>query len=333
MMKSLDEKTSKEERQAHAHKKGGHVGKAVHFKDTFQFLIQMGVFGRLSKAEIANNLYVDEEQIETPAMIKAGKSPTTAGERRLDGLRHGRRSFTVQEAEYFYTAFRDAVGKEWADQIELSAFIKTPIRKTITKLVRSGLPGPWDRLDPVAALRLLNAGQSDRAEKPAIHIRTVSRLRISNQGDGSLSDLKSVIESRVLKPGSELYVNIEGIPAGADFLVLEVADKPFTHSGSNEFYQSQVMGHAKVMTKAGRKHVEIGKGDAGPLEIESISGDFGYCVIVYPKGWDVEEAFGIDPGKRDVTVEDFREAVRKLRLTMLDNDTVSLALIDYHVPA
>lgn len=334
MMKPLENKINQAEIEALAHVPASHIGKVEHFKETLQFLMQMGAFGRDSKQAIAFNMYGGEGLNKiTPAMHDSGKSQSTAGDRRLENLRNGRSSFIEREARYFHDAFRLAVGHEWAEQVSHSEFVRTPIRNTVTKLMRSGLPGPWDSLDPVAALRILNAAQSVSNGKPEIFIHPVSGLRISHQGDGSFDAMARIIEGQELKVGSQLYVIIDNLASGSDFLILEYADSPFSLPRSNEPFQAQIMRHADEKTENGKTRIKVSGERDAPLTIGAEPGGYGYCVISFPKGWDVGDAFGIDLETTPITVQELRELVRLLRKTMLENRAVSISLIDYYVPA
>ena len=330
MMKPLDPKITAAEIETKSHDTAAHVGKAGHFRDTLRFLMHMGVFGRDTKPRIAGRIYVEESENKlTKAMEKAGKPATLKGDRRLDGLMYGRSSFIDREAQYFHDAFRMAVGHEWADQVPVSEFINTPIRQTIATLVRSGLPGPWETLDPVAALRIIEASLSDSAEKPAISIQMVSGLRISHQGDDAVQDIARVIDSVPLKPGTELYVMVGDLPAGSAFLILEYAADTFTHPSRNEPLQAQIMRHAE---QDGSRIKVVGKSGT-PLMIQPTPGEYGYCVIAYPDGWDAAEAFGIDLDATFISTDELRDLVRNLRHLMLEHRSVSMALVDYHVPS
>ena len=330
MMKPLDSKITAAEIEAKTHDTAAHIGKAGHFRDTLRFLMHMGVFGRDTKPRIADRIYVEERENKfTPAMEKACKPTTFKGERRLGGLMYGRSSFIDREAQYFHDAFRLAIGHEWADRVSVADFINTPIRKTIATLVRSSLPGPWDRVDPVAPLRLIEAAQSECSGKPVISLQTVSGLRISHQGDDAVRDITRVIDSQELKPGTELFVVINELPEGSAFLVLEYATDTFTHPSRNERLQAQIMRH----TEPDGSRVKVVGQSGGPLTIQPTHGAFGYCVIAFPEGWDRTEAFGVDLNADFISVEELRDLVRNLRHLMLEHRDVSLALVDYHVPS
>ena len=134
VMQPLAQKVTQQEIDDFAHDPENHYGSSPDFKGVYNFLQEMGAFTKA--AIVAFDIYGDGPlNEETEAMKRAGKSPQTAGHRRLDGLRYGRRSFTPREAQYFHDAFRRVCGDEWADTVSPKDFVTQPIGLTMTELV------------------------------------------------------------------------------------------------------------------------------------------------------------------------------------------------------
>lgn len=328
-MKPLEKTITEEEIEAMSHDDDSHCGSNADFRRTFQFLQHMGVIR--SPEEAAFHLYGEENfNQETEGMVKAGKKPQSAGQRRLDGLRYGRRSFTMREAGYFHEAFRLACGDEWANAIGADEFVTEPIAATIRKLNQAGLPGPWDRLNPVEALRLVALAQSDDRPTVMYEFKEYGDERLSKQRPGDPRVLRPAdpIET-VLKVGTAFKLVIDDLSDDQACTIVEFMAKSMVGSVVNEECQGQLMQH--VRHSGSKAYVEDENQD--PLVVEPTPGEFGFCIIVHPKELDGRELLGLEDVDQLISLENMRKLARTIRHAVFENEKIGLTMVDYEVPA
>lgn len=323
IMKPLAQKVTQEELDKHAHDPENHFGSNPDFKGVFHFLKQMGAVG--GPGQVAFDIYGDGPlNEETEAMKRAGKSQQTAGERRLEGLRYGRRSFTPVEAQYFHDAFRQVCGDDWANAISVRQFVTQPINVTMSELVSSGLPTPWDELNPANALKILALASLTEAN-PTIRIQRYSDERLSRQGQNKPINLETVEKLEQLRIDEEFRVCIENLPTASDAVVLEYMHEPMRGEEFNFAVQGQIMHHVR---RSGT-NAYVTAEDNQPLKVEPTLGRFGFCLIVanVPSGLEGLLPVGVS---NYFSNEDLRDLVRTAR-SKLAKGEVTIVTTDYEV--
>lgn len=322
-MKPLSKKITKEDLEDLAHDPTNHFGSNPDFKGVFHFLTQMGVIG--GPGQVAFDIYGDGPlNEETEAMKRAGKSPQTAGQRRLEGLRYGRRSFTHQEALYFHDAFRIVCGDEWADAITAKQFVTQPIDATMSQLVVSSLPAPWETLNPAHVLRMLSLA-STGDNSPSIRVQRYADDRLSRQKSGTPVKLDMADDLEQLNIGEEFRVCIENLPESSDTLVIEYLHEPMAGKEFNFEVQGQVMRH---MRRNGT-NAYVTAADNKPLEIEPTVGRFGFCLIVAKIPGSLKTVLP-DGGSDYLSVNEMRGLVKVLRQKLATREA-SIATTNYEV--
>lgn len=322
----LDPKITESEIEAQTHDKDAHVGQSTHFADLLKFLVALGAFGpNVNAPRVADLIYAPSSWLSpTQSQERAGKSDTHWGHRRFEKLRYGKASFTQREAQYFHDAFRRILGNAWADQITAQTLIHQPLHQTLSQLQQSGLPGPWEKLDPVSTLRLLNATQSNTDTYPRIQICPHSAVRISSQGDLSDQDITEINHLTTLAPGTEYTLSIQTTDDKQNLLVLELANHPMLIHGQP--IQGQRLSH---QTTSGNTS-EITGASGQPLKVLDTPGEFAFLCIAYPKDWDVPEAFGI-PSTSLLDTEALQVLVQHLRKKLFKGSDVRLGIEGYWV--
>lgn len=257
-------------------------------------------------------------------MKRAGKSPQTAGERRLEGLRYGRRSFTPLEAQYFHDAFRQVCGEEWANAISVRRFVTQPINITMSELVSSGLPAPWEELNPAHALKILALASTTEAN-PTIRIQRYADERLSRQGHNKPISLETIDKLEQLNVDEEFRVCIENLPTASDAIVIEYMHEPMRGEEFNFEVQGQIMHHVR---RSGT-NAYVTADDNKPLKVEPTIGRFGFCLIVgkVPSGLEGLLPKGVS---NYLSNDDLRDLVRVVR-SKLAKGEMTIVTTDYKV--
>lgn len=326
----LDPKITEDEILAASHSADDHIGNAEHFNSLLNFLVNLGAFGHnITAPRVADLIYAPSSLLEpTDSQEKAGKPPTHWGNRRFEKLRYGKASFTTREASYFHQVFRRTFGEEWANLITVEELILTPLKETLNRLRQSNLPGPWSRLDPVQVLHILEAGQAGKSEPPSIFITNADETRLTHQGDSNIEHLKSLDNKPKMPIGSRYFIHVEYPDETKQAcLAFEYTDHPMQIEGKTQMIQGQML-HYRESHKQEVRFTSKGK---HPLVITDHPGNFGFCVIAFPKEWDPKEAFLL-PSSGLLGVHDMQGLVKRLREWMLKDAPITISLYDYVVP-
>ena len=141
----------------------------------------------MGPARIAESLYgVTGYNRETSAMRKAGKVPTTSGERRLERLRAGRASFSSAEAQWFLERFGQVFGHEARSGTSVAGFIALPLEHIIRHHLQRSVLVEWSRANPALVLRLLAqcpARRQGRTGLLRLNFTFANRPWLDNSGD------------------------------------------------------------------------------------------------------------------------------------------------------
>lgn len=323
----LDPKITEEEIAEATYDNEKHVGTSAHFNKLLNLLVNLKAFGNNVKASsVPHLIYEESSHLEpTPTQEKSGKKDTHWGDRRFARLRYGKSSFINREAQYFYDAFQQVFGREWSRLVTRDELILNPLAQTFRTIQDTLLPGIWSELDPIQILRILELGQSAPDLCPKLSIQYADATRISKQREQApeLSEIDS--EKCIMPVGTSYYLYVEQ-PTDTNVLVFEYAETPLLSDELDEPVQAQQLNYVDESQAIQL----IGGDNSKPLEIMNHRGNFGYCAISYPADWDIKEAFDL-PDKEWLTVSELQRLVKKIRVSMVNENKVQFSLLDYVV--
>lgn len=311
-----------------AHVKGGRLGVSKCFLDAFNFLKSLGGYDGQSISRIAEMMYEPGRLHEdSERKCKANKDVGCWATDRLQNTIYGKLSFAPREMAFHHGVLRKVVGRAWADQVEPEELLNTPFRQILVRLIRSGLPSEWDRLPPIAALRILEASQEDLHGRPHVEITRTSSTRLAGTRDEERTDIsfRPLIDRITMKVGDRFFLDIADLPPDRDCLVVNYMDDPFVVASLNP----PILAKPITERRPEQNTIRMTADDGEPLWIVDLPGEFGFAVVTFQKGLDVADLFGLDPTAPYYTEDEMRMFAKNLHMKLTEDPAVTLTLRDY----
>ncbi len=315
-------------------------GKNPEFEQTIMFLFQMKIFDceydkrAYRIRHVAGLIYGNHGENEyTTSMVEQNKTTQTYGERRVNSQCLGRRAFTKREARTWHDWFRFACGDDCAAAFSPEEFVRTPIATIMNKIIENNLVFPWNKLNPVEALRMIEINQPEMKNRPFITIEQSKNKKFTQTRSLPPTQFRHVDDLDTYKIGANFRLVVDGLKKNDDFIVIEFSHKPSVSPETNESVQGLVMPFTKrngangyVIREDGEDELEFGL-------LGLLDGGFGFCLISYPNHYDAFELFGLNNGGDLMSESEMQQFTKSLQKKTHHDPNISIHLAEYQLSA
>lgn len=309
------------------------LGQYEHIGRTVKILEILGGFASKENASLADKIYEPDAneaaQIENRDSISETVRYRTWRMNRFQKICSGTASISTLEAARLHSALGKTLGGGVADLFTSNEMATLPPGRIVERIVTSGGAAQHLQKNPILLLRILAELSPD--PMPTIQFSDPDRLRMTDQGDGRINELKSVGLPPVLKVGASFFLEIDVLDgASKQIIVFEYALGDIINSSNLQPVLAVPMPY---LQRYGDK-VRVVNAQNNALVAGEVLGQFGFCVITAPSEPSEDEPLssqlGINADLQEWSTIDVLHISQKLgQLCSKSSSKVTITMFDY----